>query len=448
MLSNLPDTYQFEACDDVLTSNPGVMGLAGESQRYGIVGWADDTLGFYDSNRAYEPHEYLFTCLANRLQGGVCLEDSRAISEDEGLQEWLEVGDLPAPNTLGDWLDEAEWRDVHRTRKRNRQTVETILKERGILDLHVDIDAKVHESDRQSARRTYDGRMGDCPLYVTCPSQKLVWDGLFRPGNCVPKQHLDSMVRTTLRTLPDILHRIRVTMDAAAWQVNVIGALQQANQGSGSTVHYYIRPAKVSQTPSSRVHQALQALTEEDWTTYSEETSWEIAETTISVANNEKSHQSRLIVVRKPLDPEGDQHELIPEYRYYTVATNDWDSSPREVYEEYNRRGAAEDVIGELVEDGDAERFPVQSLPGNGLLLGVNELAHNLTQAMKDHGLPDSWRSLTLKSLRQRLFGMATRLVKHARQLIVKFSRYHPWGHRLAQFVRACWSRPAPCAPT
>jgi len=351
------------------------------------------------------------------------------------------VEDLPAPNTLGDWLDQAQWMDVHRTRTKNRDTVRDILKHRGILDVHVDIDAKVHESDRQSARKTYDGRKGDCPLYVTCPEQNLLWDGLFRPGNVAPKQHLDSTVRTTLRALPEILHRIRVTMDAAAWQVSVIGALKQANQTEDRTVHYYIRPAKVSRHPSNRVSSAIESIPESDWAPYGEDNSWEIAETTITVANPQGSHESRLIVVRKPVPIEDDQQEMIPRYRYYTVATNDEDSTPREVYEQYNQRGAAEDVIGELVEDGDAERFPVQSLPGNGLLLGIHGLAHNLAQSMKDHALPEDWQTLTLQSLRRRLFGMACRVVTHARQLIVKFSRYHPWGHQLARFVRACWSR-------
>lgn len=441
MLSNLPDTYQFESCDYVLTSNPGVMGLAGESQQYEILDWADENLVSYESNRAYQPHEYLFTCLANRFQGGVCLEDSRSISEDNGLCGWLEVRDLPAPNTLGDWLDKARWFDVHRTRRKNRETVTDILKHRGLLDLHVDIDAKVHESDRESARGTYDGRMGDCPLYVTCPEQKLLWDGLFRPGNCVPKQHLDSMARTTLRTLPDTLHRIRVTMDAAAWQVKVIGALKKANQSDEQTVHYYIRPARVSRDPSQRVRSAIESISETDWTDYSEDCSWEIAETTITVANHEESHESRLIVVRKPVSSDDGQQSMFARYQYCTVATNDWNSSAREAYEQYNRRGAGEDVIGELVEDGEAERFPVQDLAGNGLLLGINGLAHNLAQSMKDHALPEEWHTLTLKSLRRRLFGMACRIVNHARQLIVKFSQYHPWGNRLARFVNSCWSR-------
>lgn len=448
MLTNLPDTYQFDECDDVLTSNPGVMGLAGESQRYNLLEWADQTLMTYESNRAYAPHEYVFTELANRFQGGVCLEDSRAISEDKGLLDWLDLKALPAPNTLGDWLDEARWKDVHRIRKKNRETVKRILKHRGILDLHVDIDAKVHESDRNSARRTYDGRRGDCPLYVTCPDEKLVWDPLFRPGNWAPKQNLASMVRTTVRCLPDTLHRIRVTMDAAAWQVDVISALKRANRESDQTIHYYIRPAKVSRCPSSRVKGAIQALSDDDWTPYGNDTDWEIADTTITVANPTQSEESRLVVVRKPVHSNRDQTSMIDEYRYDTLATNDGDSTAREAFEQYNQRGAGEDLIGELVEDGDAEGFPVQSLPGNGLLLGIHGLAHNLGQAMKDHALPNEWRSLTLKSCRRRLFGMACRIVNHARQLIVKFSRHHPWGNHLARFVEVCWSRRPRPAPT
>ena len=441
MLSTLPETYQFETCDDVLSSNVGAMGLAGTCRHHNLLKWSDDTLPSYQSNRAYAPHQYLFTWMASRLQGGVNLEDSRSISEDEGLINWLQAKGFPAPNTLGDWLAEATWMDVHRLRTKTREIVCEQLNHRGVLDLHVDIDAKVHESQRSNAKRTYDGRTGDCPLYVTLPEQKLLWDGLFREGDCVPKQHLASMVRTTLRTLPETLHRTRFTLDAAAWQVDVVGAFQQANQSEDRPrVHYYIRPARVSTDPSNRVQSTLDGLEDEDWVPYGDEFEWEIADTNLTVANPEGSYNSRCVIVRKPVHSNSEQQDLFPEYRYYTVATNDYESTAREVYEQYNKRGAAEDVIGELVEDGDGGRFPVHHPPGNGLLLGLNGLTHNCSQSMKEHALPESWESLTLNSLRSRLFGMAVRIVTHARQLIVKISRYHPWSDTLGPFLRGCWN--------
>ena len=452
MLSNFPDTYQFEPCDDTLTLNLGAMGLCGEAQRYDLLNWADETLPRYTSNRAYAPHEYMVTQQANFLQGGTCLEDSRAISEDDGLKKWLRLRDLPAPNTQGDGFGTATWKHVHQTRRKNRDEVSDILTRRGVKTLHVDIDAKVHQSDRDNAKNTYKGFPGDCPLYVMCPDEKLVFDALFRPGNFVPKQHLASTARTTLRTLPDSLETIRVTLDGAGWQVDVVDTFQQANGSSDPTVHYYIRPAKVSCDPSNRAKHAISAIDEVRWVVYGNDTDWEIAETTITVANAEKRCESRLVVVRKPVQEEDeedpDQTTLVDEYRYYTVATNDEERTPREIFEQYNRRGAAEDLIGELVEDGEAERFPMHADEANGLWLRLNTMTFNLAQSMKDHALPPDWKTLTLASLRRRLFGMALRLINHARRLIVKFPRSHPWAKHIVPFIEGCWQHPPDPAPT
>jgi len=54
-------------------------------------------------------------------------------------------------------------------------------------------------------------------------------------------------------------------------------------------------------------------------------------------------------------------------------------------------------------------------------------LAYNLIQAMKYLLLPESWRSLTIKSLRFRLFRLGGVIVRHARSLTLNLPEGYPY---------------------
>jgi hypothetical protein len=445
--------YRCHSSNDLTTANAGVLPLAGLLQKYDLVYWMDEHLPAYSSNRAYQPHEYAFLQLANHATGGNCLEDSRAISEDGALKELLKLADLPAPNTLGDWFRTATWGQSHRLRKRTRELVWDILRQRGSKEVQIDIDAKVHESDNRSARWTYKGVRGYCPLYVTVPDEKLVLDALFRPGNRTPQEHNASMVRTLLNSCPAWVEKLEVSLDAAGWQTAVITAMQRANKKAGLRVNFYIRPAVVSENPVYRVNDAISTLEEDEWDSWEprgdQETDprgRELAETVLTIGratDRESPKAIRLVVVREPLGNEPTDQLALEDaqrYRYITVATNNDKLAPQEIVQRYNRRGAAEDVIGEVVADGTADRFPMQSDEGNALYLGLNILTFNLLQHMKDHDLPPEWGPLTPASLKRRVINVAVRISKHARYRNIKFPQSFPWEEEFRKLLKACWS--------
>jgi len=453
MLSSWPGRYRCVSSDDRTTAHAGVLALVGLLQKLDLLDWMDEHLPSYSSNRAYEPHEYAFVQIANHATGGNCLEDSRSISEDETLKYLLQINDLPAPNTVGDWFRTATWGQTHRLRKKNREIAWGILKQRGCKEVHIDIDAKVHESDNRAARWTYKKVRGYCPLYVTVPGEKLVLDALFRPGNCAPQGHNASMVQTMLNTCPEWVEKLEVSLDAAGWQTAVVYALQRADAKKGLAVDYYIRPAAVGENPAYRVKDALSTIKEDEWRPWEpkgdqqrDPRGRELAETVITIgpATDPKSPEAmRLVVVREPLEDEPTEQlafESAQRYRYMTVATNNEKLKAQKVIERYDRRGAAEDVIGEIVADGSAERFPMQSDEGNALYLGLNILTFNLLQYMKDHDLPPSWRPLTPASLRKRVINIAVRVSKHARYRYINFPQAFPWEEEFRGLLRACWS--------
>jgi len=58
-------------------------------------------------------------------------------------------------------------------------------------------------------------------------------------------------------------------------------------------------------------------------------------------------------------------------------------SDPIEVLEAYDQRGAGADIIGEVVQGGEAERFPCEEDACNAVYLALVSMGHNLDQAMK-----------------------------------------------------------------
>lgn len=468
IIKEFPSKIKFETSDEKLTNNLGVLSLVGLSRKHSLFEYFEDHLLNYLSNRAFEPYTYPFTHMANKWTGGVSLKDSRTVSEDQVLVDLITTKGLPKPNTLSDYFNQVKGRDAHRVRKKNRAMALEILDQREKKEICIDIDAKVHASDNQKAKMSYKGFRGYCPLYATLPDEKLVFDAYFRQGNASPARNNESMVRTTLKEMPERINQIEFTFDNAGCQVGVIDALMQADQEPGRRVKFYTRPAKPSDNPHKKLRKRINKIDEEDWLDMDKDANEglrQIAETTYTISNATGSKECRLVVIRELVRKAPRfQKTLIQVYKYSSYLTNDWTTPCKQIPEKYNRRGAAEDLIGEVVEDGNQERFPVGSDAGNALILSLNVLTHNLIQELKDkasttterireeielpkqekepksHSIPDeNWSSFTPTSVRKRLINVAIRVVHHARYQIIKLDRGFPWSEIIEEIIRACW---------
>ena len=130
-------------------------------------------------------------------------------------------------------------------------------------------------------------------------------------------------------------------------------------------------------------------------------------------------------------------------YEYRAIATNIKHLNNSEIVHEYNQRGEhSENRIKELKSDFAAGRPPCSDFAANALYVCVCALSYNVFALMR-FGLPVGLRRGRAPRLRQRVFGLAAKIVRRgssmatqtttrASQLVSpsfqKSSRYHRAG--------------------
>ena len=101
------------------------------------------------------------------------------------------------------------------------------------------------------------------------------------------------------------------------------------------------------------------------------------------------------------------------------VITNmDWEK--RRLVMWHRERATSENWIKELKGGFSLERLPSGRFLSNAAFLQIISLAYNLINALKVLGLPEEYRTLTIKSLRCRLLHLPAVWIRHARQWILK----------------------------
>src|SRR5579863_8007359 len=125
----------------------------------------------------------------------------------------------------------------------------------------------------------------------------------------------------------------------------------------------------------------------------------------------------RLIVLRW-LNPKPDLFES-ERYCYYAVATNR-EESAAEVIWKHNGRGQSENWHKEVKIGMGMEQMPCGQLEANGLYFGVGVLAYNLAELLKRRVLPESYRTVTVATLRWKVYRLAGKLVRHARRVVLQ----------------------------
>jgi Transposase DDE domain group 1 len=187
-------------------------------------------------------------------------------------------------------------------------------------------------------------------------------------------------------------------------------------------INHYSRPGRtftITADQDAAVKREIKNLPESAWQPYRTAeglaTDREMAETVHTM--NQTKQAFRLIVLRW-LNP---QPSLFAAERYYyhAVASNR-EESAAEVIWKHNGRGQSENWHKELKLDVGMEQMPCGQKEANALYFTIGVLAYNFAQLLKRQVLPESYRTVTLATLRWKLYRLAGKLVRHARGLILQ----------------------------
>jgi hypothetical protein len=118
------------------------------------------------------------------------------------------------------------------------------------------------------------------------------------------------------------------------------------------------------------------------------------------------------------------------------VATNRQEAASVVIWK-HNRRGESENWHKELKVGFGMEQMPCGQFEANAVYFAIGVLAYNLAQLLKRQVLPAAYRTVTVATLRWKVYRLAGKLVRHARRCTLQIKAdLEKW--RLLQSARVC----------
>jgi hypothetical protein len=369
----------------------------------------EDKVGRYfprpGSNRGYEAWSYIEPLLLMMEGGGRHVEDLREIQDDRALRTLVGLEKMPSSSTFGDWLARAGASGGREAMSVINEDVARTILDRGPLpDYTLDVDTTVIESEKKEAAWTYKKVKGYQPMLGYLAENGVCLSYEFREGNISAQTGALAFLRRCRALCPKVT---RLRSDSAFYKADVIRWCQE--MGIAFTI-------TADQTPGMK--EVIKTV--RDWKPLrapdGEATDREVGTAVHLVSRTEEPVR---LIIQRWRDPQLQLFE--PQgFCYYVIATNHDDLCPEEIVWFHNRRGQVENFIKELKIGFGMEQMSSGDFAANSLWFAIGVLAYNLTQAQKLLFLGLAWRSKTVGTLRWQLIGVAGRLIRHGRRLVLR----------------------------
>ena len=249
--------------------------------------------------------------------------------------------------------------------------------------------AEVGYNPRYRGKRSYD------PLLCLESNSSFLWDTELRPGDAGTWARSTELLASCFVSLPADIRELRVRADAGFGYDPVLERLEEVQA-------QYAVVARMNASLKRRLcglrYQRLNPQ-------------WEIAECEHKVSQQAPSR--RCVVARRVIAETEPEPTLFTLERYaYRAWMTNLSLTPAGVWHFYDGRAGMEPRIGELREHFALRKIPTRAFDANALYLEIIRLAYNLITAFQRTCLPEDWQSLTLRSLRDRLFWLPGELTR------------------------------------
>jgi hypothetical protein len=414
MLTRNLDKYKVSTTEQTITSFAGLPLLLGMARSLGLEEQLN-ALPIKQRERGFKAAEPALALMGLLQSGGKALDDMSVLRGDEGLHQLL--GAVPAANTLGEYLRRYSGTTVCRLGRIQLATAVKVIRGCKMKSVTLDADAFFLESQKSDAEMNYEGLWGYNPVAVTCAELKMPMAGLFRKGNASPMANLAGLLRRVVEALPGIAIRFR--SDSAGYQAEVMRVCREAGVAFTITARH-----------DDGVMESIRAIPAKAWGKY-ETGAWpnrkcEIAETVHAFSSADDLPAFRLIAIRW-LKEQAELFDKDP-YEYHAVATSydDW-AAGLVLQFHRNRQDGSENVNKELSGGFGLSKLPCREIMANAAYFQLALLANTVFAAMKHLALPESWRPLTIKTVRFRLIRLAGVVARRSRYLWLKIPQAYPF---------------------
>lgn len=428
MITKNLDKFKVSTTRQAITSFAGLPLMLGMARSLGLEDRIN-ALPLKKRARGYKPAESAFTLMGLIQSGGEALDDVSLLKGDEGLGElW---GEIPASNTLGEWLRRFGRKTVHELGRIQLATAAKVVFACKLKRVILDVDSFFLESQKSDVEMNYEGLWGYNPVAVTCSELKMPMAGIFRPGNASPMANIAALLERTIAALPGI--DVRVRSDSAGFQAKVVRVLR--DKGADFTI---------TMRKDDNVMETIHGIRKEAWKRYEsgvwENRECEIAETLHVFTEAKDLPAYRMIVIRWPKE-EPDLFDKTP-YEYHAVLTSmdNWTAGLVLQFHR-TRQDGSENVNKELISGFGLSKLPCREFMANAAYFQMALLSCTVSAAFKHLVLPESWRHFTIKTLRFRMIRLAGIISRRARYLWLKIPENYPFRqvfenarHRLLWF--------------
>lgn len=301
----------------------------------------------------------------------------------------------------------------------------------------VDLDSTIIESWKKEAKRTYEGTTGYQPMLALWAEMNVVLADEFRDGNVPAQQQPLRVTQRAFAALPETVGEYYFRGDSACEEEGLLTWLRNEQRPGGPQ-------GVIGFAVSARMNPALReeilATAEECWQPYSEDSqvTKECAQVNYFPEETTENHyreplRTIAIRIRKK---QGDLFAGGEAVKYFAVRTNLWDWKPKRLLEWHRGKAGSIEAAHAVIKNELAGGvLPCARFGANAAWLRFAVLTFNVLTALKRLALPAELLAARPKRLRFLIFNTPGKLVRHARQLILRLaqsmSRFNNWGGAL-----------------
>ena len=429
--------------DNQVASQVGLHLLAELADRSGLtsaysaaVPWTGERAPGHDRGR-------LLAQVAVMLAGGgECVSDLAALRDQPAL--FGEVASAPTAWRALHGIDGAVLDALRRGRAQARAKVwaDGAAPEEVILDVDAAL-VELHSANKEGAASHFKGGFGFHPMFCFLDASGEALAGLLRAGNATANSAADQLavVDAAMEQLPgEYQAGHRAGDDAAAVAHRVVVRADSAGAVSGLVAALVARNIEFSvyARVNNALHQAISAVAPDAWARAVDDEgeprhAGEVAELDVvldgwpagtrAICRREQPHPGAQL---RLWDADGWRHQVI-------LTNSEGDALSLELRQ--RRHARVENSIKALRDTG-LDRMPFTSFAANAAWLELVLAGGDLLAWLRLVCVDGELARAEPKALRYRLLHTAARLVRRARQLVLRLPTHWPWASELAGAYR------------
>jgi hypothetical protein len=420
--------FTYEANDENVTFSAMGPQLVDFMRVVGLPKFLRDHISIEKRKSPYPPEKLSELLIVQNLLGYDRIEGSRALDQDVVLKRKLGLSDYPDPETFRDELARYAPENIEGLFLVNRRIIDVLcrLVKAREVDLHFDAKVITVYGDQERAEVGYNphknGRKSYHMKVCTIEPFGFILAIRLEPGNAVSNTDFGAFYRKCMDAMPQEHLVVRtVRLDSGFFSEENVEAFE------GDFLFFEV----VAKKYGNILHWVKECIPDDSFEPFYPGGGIEGASFTYCM---ERLHE--FIVVRKLTDREGNgQAMLFPKWRYQIICHNQPDMTPKEVWEDYNKRAKIELTIRDLDYDHFITNVPTGNFNSNFAYFWHCVLAYNMALIFKRYILADKWHHARTSTIRKNLINIPGRLVNRSGKMIMRLMAGFPFVDVL-QFVK------------